>query len=119
MINEKFWNKNTAEQSFDGSAVKISNSENTIPDFMDFSRRLSSRFLISSNGEKELFYRDMVDLSEIFNRPIVSQNGQILNTKSWQDLLEHGVYNMITADDVRHVTLPWLTIRTKIEKACD
>ncbi|MDH4468057.1 MAG: hypothetical protein QE271_08365 [Bacteriovoracaceae bacterium] len=119
LLNQNFWNKNTVEQSFDGSPVRIARTENSNPDLNDFSYRLRSHFDLLSDGKKELSYRDMVDLSEIYDRPTVSRDGQILNTKSWQDLLGHGVYNMITADDVRHASMPWLTIRTKAEKACD
>ena len=120
LLNQNFWKKNAAEHSYDGSPVRIARIENSNPDMNDFSYRLRSHLELV-NGKKELSYRDMVDLSEIYDRPILSKNqdGQILNIKSWQDLLGHGVYNMITADDVRHVSMPWLTIRTKVEKACD
>jgi hypothetical protein len=110
LINGSFWNKSAQELEFDAQVVSLS----SIAGLEDFSKKLRNQFQILSSGEKELYLKRMLDLSELFARPVVG----VSTIQSWQELLAFGVYNMQTADDVRHVSLPWLTIRTKEEVSC-
>jgi hypothetical protein len=118
-INQKFWNKSVQELSFDGSPVQITKSENPLDtELQSFSKLLRAKAELVGN-EKEFYLEAVLDLADIFDRQIRSTSAQVIKTKSWQDLLSNGVYNMIIADDTRHASLPWLTIRTKEEVPCE